>query len=321
MTNTELAPKENQDSGWLSVPERGGALGMYFLAWAATVGGRWLPRLFLGPIAFYYYVFGGKARRASREFHRRLLGREPTRSEVFRNILRFAQVALDRLFFVVGKNQAFEIYRTGSQILAERSAKQEGGLLLGAHLGSFAAMSGAGELRNYRINAVMYNANSKVINHVLQRFGGTQALRTIDMSKDRISAVFAIKERIQSGEFAALLVDRVAPGSQSAQVDFLGGKINISTGGFVLASVLGCPVYLVFGLYRGGNRYDVFCEQFEEKIQLPGGRAKKEMLQELAQKYADRLAHYCHKAPDNWFNFFDFWVPSDPGSLEQVVDK
>jgi predicted LPLAT superfamily acyltransferase len=25
------------------------------------------------------------------------------------------------------------------------------------------------------------------------------------------------------------------------------------------------------------------------------------------EKYAARLEHYCRAAPDNWFNFHDFW--------------
>ena len=24
-------------------------------------------------------------------------------------------------------------------------------------------------------------------------------------------------------------------------------------------------------------------------------------------QYAERLEHYARKAPDNWFNFYDFW--------------
>lgn len=288
---------------------------MYLVAWCATIAGRWPSRLILGPIAVYYYLVSARARRAVVEFYTRLRGQPPSHREVFRNILRFAQVALDRLFFVVGKTQEFQMHRVGSEYLAEHLTTGRGGVLMGAHLGSFAAMSGAGELRSYRINAVMYNANSKVINSVLERFGGSNALRTIDISRDRLAAVLTMKKRIEKGEFVALLVDRVIPGSQSTQVNFLGGIINVSTGGFVLASVLKCPVYLVFGLYRGANQYDLFCEPFADEISLPRGAEKQQVLNQIAQKYADRLAHYCALAPDNWFNFYSFWEPEKSGSV------
>ena len=27
------------------------------------------------------------------------------------------------------------------------------------------------------------------------------------------------------------------------------------------------------------------------------------------QCYAERLEHHARRAPDNWFNFYDFWAP------------
>jgi predicted LPLAT superfamily acyltransferase len=66
------------------------------------------------------------------------------------------------------------------------------------------------------------------------------------------------------------------------------------------------PVVLAFGLYRGGNRYDVAFETFSDGVQIPRaerGRA----LNALIRRYATRLEHYARLAPYNWFNFYDFW--------------
>ncbi len=85
-------------------------------------------------------------------------------------------------------------------------------------------------------------------------------------------------------------------------------------GPYLLASVLHCPIYLTFGLYRGGNRYDMVCEPFAERVDLPRG-AREEALAAYVQRYADRLAEHVQEAPDNWFNFFDFWsAPERPSS-------
>ena len=73
-----------------------------------------------------------------------------------------------------------------------------------------------------------------------------------------------------------------------------------------MAAVLKCPIYLTFGLYRGGNRYDLYCERLCERLELPR-RGRQEAIVGVAQRYADRLDHYCRQAPDNWFNFYDFW--------------
>ena len=83
----------------------------------------------------------------------------------------------------------------------------------------------------------------------------------------------------------------------------------------MLASILKCPVLLTFGLYREPNRYDLHCEPFAERLTLPRGK-RQAMLVEHVQRFAHRLEDYCRKAPDNWFNFYDFWEqapgPSDP---------
>jgi predicted LPLAT superfamily acyltransferase len=75
-----------------------------------------------------------------------------------------------------------------------------------------------------------------------------------------------------------------------------------------LAHVTGAPVVLFFGLYRGGNRYDVQLELLGESVGVSQER-QVDRVREWTQRYADRLAFYSREAPDNWFNFYDFWQP------------
>ena len=88
--------------------------------------------------------------------------------------------------------------------------------------------------------------------------------------------------------------------------EFCGAEAAFPTGPFLLASALKCPVYLVFGLYFEPNRYELFCEPFADRIELPRA-ARAEALRAVVQRYAERLEHYARQAPDNWFNFHDFW--------------
>jgi predicted LPLAT superfamily acyltransferase len=68
------------------------------------------------------------------------------------------------------------------------------------------------------------------------------------------------------------------------------------------------PVVLCFGLYRGGNRYDLHFELFAHSLEIER-RQREASLRDVIQRYADRLAHYARTAPYNWFNFYDFWQP------------
>jgi predicted LPLAT superfamily acyltransferase len=65
-------------------------------------------------------------------------------------------------------------------------------------------------------------------------------------------------------------------------------------------------VLLTFGLHRPPNRYELYCEPFAEQVLLPRAQ-REEALREHVQRFASRLEHYCRLAPDNWFNFYDFW--------------
>ena len=91
-------------------------------------------------------------------------------------------------------------------------------------------------------------------------------------------------------------------------MDFLGGRARFPTGPFVLAAVLHCPVLLTFGLHHAPNRYDLYCEPFAERSTCRAPRAKRRCAS-YVQRFASRLEHYCRLAPDNWFNFYDFWSP------------
>ena len=67
-------------------------------------------------------------------------------------------------------------------------------------------------------------------------------------------------------------------------------------------------MYFTAGLYRGGNHYELYCIPFAERVVLPRGD-RQAAIAGYAQQYADLLAEFVRKAPDNWFNFFDFWGP------------
>ena len=132
------------------------------------------------------------------------------------------------------------------------------------------------------------------------------APKVIHAKPGDVGFVFMIQERVEKGEMVAILGDRVAEGQDSVVVEFLGRPARFPTGPFMLASLLGCPIYLTFGLYRAPDRYELSCAPFAEKVVLPRKR-RQEALKEYVQQYAHELEKKVRAAPDNWFNFFDFW--------------
>jgi predicted LPLAT superfamily acyltransferase len=307
---SELAQQQVQrphaDADWLTQRERGAIFGMRVVFWIATALGRRVARQFVRVIALWYFLWDRTARAASKQFLSRIHGRAATWSEVYGHILRFSRVTIDRVFLLLDRHEGLTINRTGNHYLDALTRERRGAVLLGAHMGSFEALRADAEDISLRLNIVGHFENARMINALLSKLNKDAEARVVHVGQDPVGFAMTVSERIQSGELVAILADRVGLNDKQIEVPFLGQTARFPTGPFLLASLLKCPVYLVFGLYFEPNRYELFCEPFAERIELPRAQ-RAAALQAVVQRYAERVEHYARMAPDNWFNFFDFW--------------
>jgi predicted LPLAT superfamily acyltransferase len=291
---------------WLTRQERGAVSAISFVFWLARRLGRRPARLFLRIVAAQYLLTDGMARRASRTWLSTVHGRPARLGEIYQHLLRFAHVTLDRVFLLLGAHELFEVKRTGNHHLVELTRQKRGAILLGAHLGSFEAMRVTGAEEHFPINIVGHFENARMINALLARLNPGLAERVLHVGKDPVGFAMSVRQHLADGEMVAILGDRVGLNDKLVEVDFFGKKARFPTGPFLVAAALKAPVYLVFGLYFEPNRYELFCEPFSERLEIPrGDRAG--ALQAIVQKYVSRLEHYARLAPDNWFNFYDVW--------------
>jgi predicted LPLAT superfamily acyltransferase len=144
------------------------------------------------------------------------------------------------------------------------------------------------------------------ISQVLNALNPALAASIINARGAGPAVALAIKEALDRNSIVALLADRGQPSNPTQTVTFLGHPAPLPTSPWLLAATLKVPVMLAFGLYRGGNRYDLHFEPFAERLAIERSR-RAEALAQILQKFADRLAHYARLAPYNWFNFYDFW--------------
>ena len=264
--------------GWRDVRERGSVLGIRVVVTLATLFGRGPARALVALIALYYTATSAVARRAVRDFRARL-GLPVGLGVTYRHILRFAQCALDALFFARGKTSAFVVTRTGHEHLAHLQATGQGAVLLGAHLGSFYAMRMQSEQEALALYPLVYLRNARRFNAVIEALDPRSTLRLLELSDaDPARTVLAAREKIEQGGLVAILADRPPKQppervghARTVEVDFLGGRATLPAGPFVLAAALRCPVYFTAGLYRGGARYDLYCEPFAERVELSRG--------------------------------------------------
>jgi predicted LPLAT superfamily acyltransferase len=172
-------------------------------------------------------------------------------------------------------------------------------------LGSFEVLRALGVMQGkFPLKVLMDATHNQNITRFLDALNPVIASTVI--APDRMDTLLTVKESLDAGFFVGTLGDRVSNDGKTAQCQFLGRPAAFPVGPIVLAAMTHRPVILFFGLYRGGNRYEIYFEHFADEITLDRDRRAEE-IQLWMQRYAQRLEYYARRAPYNWFNFYPFW--------------
>lgn len=295
--------------GWEDQRERGNRFAVTLIRWIALHLGRGIARALLYPISFYFLLKAAPQRQASRRYLSRVTGEPVGWNQVLRHFFCFSATILDRIFLLAGRHREFDVRIHGEQRIRDRLAAGHGFLLLGSHLGSFEISRAlAIEQEHFPLRVLMSLGHNQVVTELLDALNPAIARSVIPLGTPQ--TLLAVKESLDKGYAVGLLGDRCHRGESSVSCRFLGGTVRFPTGPLTLAAITGVPVVLVFGLYRGGNRYDLHFEELAELVPRAVAR-QDESLRIWIQRYADRLEHYTRLAPYNWFNFFDLWDQGD----------
>lgn len=289
---------------WRQQPERGNRTGIRVMVWVSKLLGRRVARALLYPVCVYFLLGTGPARRAIVRFHERVQGRPAGWGELFRHYYAFASTILDRLYFLRTRFDLFDIQFHGLEMLDRELAKGYGCVLLGAHLGSFEVARAVGLFRRQLdIRVLMDEQNAPLMRELIQASNPAVADTVIQIGG--VETMLQVKECLDRGGIIGVMGDRITQEEQTVECTFFDRKARFPAGAMRLAHVVRTPVVLFFGLYRGGNRYEVYLESFSDGS-ISQDRRDIDLTKEV-QRYAHRLEDVCRRAPDNWFNFYDFW--------------
>jgi predicted LPLAT superfamily acyltransferase len=169
----------------------------------------------------------------------------------------------------------------------------------------------------YTQHAALYNSVVRAVRHDVDD-------HTIQVTEVGPATAIDLRDRIERGEWIAIAGDRtpLTGETRTSRAAFLGDEAPFSHGPYVLAALMGCPVYLMFCL-REGDGHTVYFERFADRIELPR-RNRAEFLAELAARYAQRLEFHCLRSPMQFYNFFDFWnlpARAAPGAAASAPDE
>lgn len=308
--------KREQKQHWAEHQERGSFLLMKLTAGAVKILGRRVLSPVLHGIVLYFFLFGRSARRSAWQYQQRLADwsqrpeLHPTGWRVFRQFMAFADALLDKLDVWNGKLGLDQIEIVDDAHLRDQLRGERGQMLVGAHLGNLEVCRALAELgEKITMNVLVHTKHAERFNRLLGEAGATN-LRLVQVSELDPAIMLQLSQRLDRGEWLAIAGDRIPlHGGRNARVDFLGHSAAFPQGPWLLAGLLKCPINLIFCLKDAGA-YRVILEPFAAAIEWRRSD-RQQVIAQWTQRYADRLAHYCLQAPQQWFNFYPFWKSDD----------
>jgi predicted LPLAT superfamily acyltransferase len=287
---------------------------MWLLLRIYLLFGRRVLQLFLYPIVIYYWLINRQARQASQAYLNRLAIYAPSLKLSgsffwsFRHFISFANAIIDKLAAWSGTLSRTDVQYYGRNELMAEIRKGQGVVLLGSHLGNLEVCRVIADFdKTIRINVLIHNKHAQKFNRLLKQTSDKSQLNLIQVTEITAVTSMLLKDKIDEGELVIIAADRsVASNRQNVtKVTFLGAEALIPQGPFILASLLKCPVYTVFCLKQQG-KHVIYFDHFSDMLNFPR-KTREQAMQQIIQRYAERLQTYCLKEPLQWFNFFDFW--------------
>jgi predicted LPLAT superfamily acyltransferase len=110
---------------------------------------------------------------------------------------------------------------------------------------------------------------------------------------------------LREGGIVAVKGDRVVDG-RNAEVPFLGGRIRVPTGPYLLAALAGVPVVPLACFKEGVRTCRVVAGEPWTPV-LRGRATRDEDLAASARTFAAHLEAWARRWPLQWYNFHDLW--------------
>jgi predicted LPLAT superfamily acyltransferase len=302
---------------WDNYKERGsewffrGCLWIYrLLGWTVS---RWL----VYPVVAFFFLTSSERYQHSRTYFKRLastekgretLGHEPGWRDSYRQYLEFGKGMFNRVSLWLGHEDRYEVEFPDREMFLDYVNNDRGAVLLSFHVGHFDVMRYFALSKGVVVNVVAYWNNTEALNQLLESVDESSQVNLITIDPGDPRGIIELKERVNEGEFVAILGDRVTlgPKDRYQEVPFLGKKAPFPEGPFLTAYLLECPILLTSCVRVGERAYQVNMERFSETVDLPRSD-REEQLEAYIRQYARALEDVCQQYPYQWFNFHDFW--------------
>ncbi|MCX6278721.1 MAG: lipid A biosynthesis acyltransferase [Bacteroidetes bacterium] len=290
---------------------RGGALGYKIFVWTLKYPGLSFAYFLLSFVVIYFVATSGQAFKAIFHFYNKIMkySRFMAFISIYRNYYMFGQILLDKVAMLAGFQQKFTFDFEGEEYLRQMD---NGGLLVSAHVGNWEI---AGQLLNRlekRINIILFDAEHQRIKAYLSNVLTNRNVNFIIIRND-FSHLLQIREALANKEIVAMHGDRFIEGNKTATLDFMGKPAEFPVGPVNMAAKFKVPVSFVFAVKESSKHYHFYATPLHYTTFTTNQKQREENLLKAVTIYVRKLEEILNKYPLQWFNYYDFWKPVEPG--------
>lgn len=286
---------------------RGGQFGYWFFIQILRFPGIHFAYFFLHFVSTYFVVFVAKARKPIISYfvdiHKYSKGKAII--STFLNFYVFGQVIIDKVALMAGFSNKFTFNFDGEEHI-KAMAENEGGLLIGAHIGNWEIAGHLLKRIKTNVHIVMLEAEHEKIKAMLDDVMEEKKMKIIPI-KDDFSHLFKIKEALLNNEIVAIHGDRFLSGTNTVSRKFFGKDAEFPLGPFLLAAKYNKPVSFVNAFKETSTHYHFYASKPVKKMAKASIEGRNIASLELLDDYLSNLESMLKKYPEQWFNYYYFW--------------
>lgn len=245
-------------------------------------------------VIVFYIVFARSYTRATYCYFRHIHARSRLAAarDVYLLFRQFGQVVIDRFAVYAGRH--FDLEIDGNELVLEAMAKQQGCLLLSAHVGNY-------EIAGYALRptkpmyAIMFGGEKAYVLEQRKQWLERNGIHVL-LPDDSWDYIYAIHDVLDKGNMLTLLADRNFGSPKTVRTEVLGKQADLPLGPFSIANMYDQTVLCAFVMKDSARKYHVYVRQL-----------KADNASSYARAFACELTTIVQKYPHQWYNFYEFW--------------
>ena len=294
----------NADINWVS---RVGAnrIGTIFFHRLIEMFGLRAAYLMLHFAAWQHVLLDKKSVSAIRDFRTRC-GVPAGRYCIYRHFHSFGMSLIDRFYLTRTTGEGkFGFTYINEETIGREVQRGGGVILLGAHFGNW-EIAGAllGKRLSKPVHVLMYDDRSE---DPAGAAAGSEGIIIHPVQADAADTAVEIINALRAGEIVCLHGDRYFTGQRKTAIDFLGSPASFPAGPMAMAMITGASVIPCFTVRTSLFHYE-FSAADPIRPEAADRNLRDKAIRTAMEKYVRVLETQCRKYPDQWYNFYGYWM-------------